>query len=108
LHAVENFNPRCPTCAAGRRPISPFRHTIESKGGEDEMRAITIRQPWAELIIRGEKDVENRSWRTNHRGALLNHAGVGVDQEGFGEHDVSEDDVDHGAIIGVVELVECT
>ena len=70
-------------------------------------RAITIRQPWAELIIRGRKDVENRSWRTRHRGPLLIHAGVGADTEYFEEFDVS-DDVVRGAIIGVVELVECT
>jgi hypothetical protein len=31
-----------------------------------------------------------------------------LDAEYFEENDVSEDDVDRGAIIGVVELVECT
>jgi len=71
------------------------------------MRAITIRQPWAELILRGEKDVENRSWRTRHRGLLLIHAGLGADKVYFEEYDVRAD-VDRGAIIGVVELVECT
>jgi hypothetical protein len=38
------------------------------------MKAITIRQPWAQLIIDGRKDVENRDWRTKHRGAILIHA----------------------------------
>lgn len=71
------------------------------------MRAITIHQPWAELIVRGEKDVENRSWRTHHRGPLLIHAGARADGASFAEHGVA-DDAERGAIIGVVELVDCT
>jgi hypothetical protein len=71
------------------------------------VRAITIRQPWAELIVRGEKDVENRSWRTHHRGPLLIHAGMQAYRESFADHGVS-DDAERGAIIGVVEVVDCT
>nr|WP_254884213.1 MULTISPECIES: ASCH domain-containing protein [unclassified Bacteroides] len=26
------------------------------------MKAITIKQPWASLIVHGIKDIENRSW----------------------------------------------
>ena len=29
----------------------------------DRMRALSIRQPWAWLIVNGYKDVENRTWR---------------------------------------------
>jgi len=39
------------------------------------MKAVTIYQPYAELIARGEKRVENRSWRTDYRGPLAIHAG---------------------------------
>lgn len=28
----------------------------------DGLRVLTIRQPWADLIMAGEKDVENRTW----------------------------------------------
>jgi hypothetical protein len=70
------------------------------------VRAITIRQPWAELIVRGEKDVENRSWRTRHRGPLLIHAGGRAYRELFGAHGVP-DDAQLSAIIGVVEVVDC-
>ena len=38
------------------------------------MKAITIRQPWASLIVHGIKDIENRSWQTNFRGRVLIHA----------------------------------
>src|SRR5262249_36141282 len=73
---------------------------------EGKVRAITIRQPWAELIVRGEKDVENRSWRTHHRGPLLIHAGAQAYRESFAEHGVT-DDAERSAIIGMVEVVDC-
>ncbi len=38
------------------------------------MKALSIRQPWADLIIRGEKRIENRKWKTNYRGHVLIHA----------------------------------
>ena len=71
------------------------------------MRAITIRQPWAELIVRGDKDVENRSWRTRHRGPLLIHAGARADRGLLEQHGVTGE-VELGAIIGVVDVVDCT
>jgi hypothetical protein len=38
------------------------------------MKAISIRQPWAWLIVNGMKDIENRTWKTNYRGQLFIHA----------------------------------
>lgn len=42
------------------------------------MKALSIRQPWAWLIIYGGKDIENRSWHTKHRGRFLVHAAKGM------------------------------
>lgn len=39
------------------------------------MRILSIRQPWAWLIVNGLKDIENRNWTTGYRGSLLIHAG---------------------------------
>lgn len=39
------------------------------------MKALTICQPYAELIARGDKPIENRTWPTHYRGPLLIHAG---------------------------------
>jgi hypothetical protein len=39
------------------------------------MRTLSIRQPWAWLIVNGHKPVENREWSTTYRGPLLIHAG---------------------------------
>ena len=38
------------------------------------MKALSIRQPWAWLIIHGGKNIENRTWHTKHRGRFLVHA----------------------------------
>jgi hypothetical protein len=43
------------------------------------MKVLTVRQPWASLIVAGIKNVENRSWRTKYRGKLGIHAGSHVD-----------------------------
>lgn len=38
------------------------------------MLAITLMQPWASLVISGQKTFETRSWATAYRGPLLIHA----------------------------------
>ena len=38
------------------------------------MKALSIRQPWAGLIVSGFKDIENRTWSTNVRGRIYIHA----------------------------------
>jgi hypothetical protein len=44
------------------------------------MKALTIKQPWASLIIEGGKDIENRSRCTHIRGWVLVHAGMRQEQ----------------------------
>ena len=45
------------------------------------MKVLTIKQPWATLIMQGNKRFEFRSWQTKYRGELLIHAGKGIDKE---------------------------
>jgi len=45
------------------------------------MKAISIRQPWAWLIIYAGKDIENRKWKTSYRGPALVHASSWFDEE---------------------------
>jgi hypothetical protein len=35
------------------------------------MKALSIRQPWAGLIVAGIKNIENRSWMTKYQGPLV-------------------------------------
>lgn len=38
------------------------------------MRVLSVRQPWAALIVAGWKDIENRTWQTSYRGRIAVHA----------------------------------
>ena len=73
------------------------------------MRALTIRQPWAWAIVHAGKDVENRSWKNRYAsGTIAVHAGMGLDALSAlprGVKRPAPDDLLHGAIIGVVDVV---
>lgn len=45
--------------------------------------ALSIRQPWAWLIVNGYKDIENRSWPTRFRGRVLIHAGATMTRDDY-------------------------
>lgn len=70
------------------------------------MKALTICQPYPELILLGEKPIENREWVTSHRGQLLIHAGKSKAW-------MTDDDyrrypnLVYGAIVGRCDLVAC-
>lgn len=44
-----------------------------------KIKVLSIRQPWAWLIVNGYKTIENRTWRVNDRGPILIHAGKSFD-----------------------------
>ena len=67
------------------------------------MKALSIHQPWADLIVDGKRKLEIRSWTTGHRGALLIHAGLEVDWPECGRLGVTPSE--KGAIIGATELI---
>ena len=100
------------------------------------MKTITVKQPWASLIVEGVKDIENRTWKTNFRGRVLIHAGatpcgnlkadscfshiltneqysrlLRIGLERFGTNEKADicwlNLYPHGAIIGSVEIVDC-
>lgn len=45
--------------------------------------ALSIRQPWAWLILNAGKDVENRSWSTPVRGRILLHASKTITRDDY-------------------------
>ncbi|ASN20682.1 ASCH domain-containing protein [Arthrobacter sp. YN] len=84
------------------------------------MKALTVKQPWADAIIRFGKDVENRSRPTNYRGPLFIHAGVAESKEArdwpamrvaFKHHGIVPDDpmigMPRGQVIGTVDVIDC-
>lgn len=40
---------------------------------------LSVRQPWAYCIIKGYKDLENRTWKTDYRGQLAIHSSSSFD-----------------------------
>lgn len=68
------------------------------------MKALTICQPYAELIVRGEKRIENRSYPISHRGQFLIHAGKSRAWLDTWEAQLP-DRMDFGFIIGIADLV---
>lgn len=46
------------------------------------MKALSLKQPWAEAILFLGKDIENRVWSTHHRGPLVIHCSKGWDKAG--------------------------
>ncbi len=66
------------------------------------MKALSVKQPWAELIASGRKTIELRTWSRAHRGELLIVSGLRFDPRGA-EHGV---DGARGVAVCVVELVD--
>jgi superfamily II DNA/RNA helicase len=74
-------------------------------------RALSVRQPWAELIVRGEKTVEYRSQPTKIRERVYIYASATkpdlTDSEVWEEVGCSLSDLPKGVLVGTVEIVDC-
>ena len=71
------------------------------------MKALTIKQPWASLIINGHKQYEIRSWKTSYRGKILIHAGTGTDTQFLDPFDDYNLEYVNAVIIGQADLIDC-
>lgn len=79
------------------------------------MKALSVRQPYAWLIVNGFKDVENRTWRTSFRGRFLIHASMTIERDAVAlvrtaceRSGVSfPQELPIGGIVGEAVLVDC-
>lgn len=79
------------------------------------MKALSVRQPWAWLIVNRFKPIENRSWPTKFRGEFLVHAGLSFDSEAYQRLPLLFPEIqlppmeafERGGIVGCAELVDC-
>jgi hypothetical protein len=76
------------------------------------VKALTICQPYAELIARGEKVIENRTWATDYRGPLAIHAGKSREWLDHDDHPKANYGIDvkaipFGAVVAVARLRGC-
>ena len=79
---------------------------------EREMIALGVRQPWVELILRGEKTIEVRSQNTNVRGTIYLYASKKVSahpaaNKSAKRHDIVPDELPLGVLVGTVDIVDC-
>jgi hypothetical protein len=94
----------------------PERAAVRAALGHYQpVRALSIRQPHAEAILRGVKKIEYRSGPTKIRGRILIYASLGrysAEAEAemmsqYGINDVTCDDLPRGVLVGSVELYKC-
>jgi hypothetical protein len=73
--------------------------------------ALSIKQPWATLVVHGLKTIEVRRWPTPRRGRVLIHAARVPDQRPQGwaalPAELKMEAERGGGLIGAVDLVEC-
>lgn len=68
------------------------------------MKALSLKQPFAELILQGRKTIEIRKWNTHFRGEFLIHASKTPDKESMKKFGYKE--LLTGQILGKAVLVE--
>lgn len=68
------------------------------------MKVLSLKQPYAELILEGKKKIELRKWNTNLRGEFLIHASKNPDEEAMKKFGFTS--LPCGFILGKANLVD--
>lgn len=78
------------------------------------MKAISLLQPWATLVVMGIKTIETRGWGTKYRGPILIHASMGkagsifATETPFKKYIPDFSKLPFGAIIGQATITDVT
>lgn len=88
------------------------RSELHTSAAPAKLRALSLRQPWAEQVMRGEKAVEYRTRNTKVRGTIYIYASLGryraeEEAEFNAEVGFSLADLPRGVLVGTVELYDC-
>jgi hypothetical protein len=94
-----------PKHAARRAPRAAVPVSPQPTRSGRPMKALSVKQPWCELIARGDKSIEVRTWRTAYRGPLAIVASSNVDADAAADRP-HVDCSTRGALVCVVELVD--
>lgn len=69
------------------------------------MKCLSVSQPFADLIVKGKKTIDLRSWNTNFRGEFLIHAPIKIRKEDYKRLKIKTN-LPTGAIIGKAEIYD--
>ena len=69
------------------------------------MKALSFRQPWAELILRGVKKIETRTWKSSFIGEFYIHAAKQIDLDCCKRFGIDPLSLATGAIVGRATIV---
>ena len=70
------------------------------------MKCLSLRQPYAELLVSGKKTIELRKWNTNFRGKFLVHASKNVNKDKCKSLGIDYTTLSIGMIIGRAMLYD--
>jgi hypothetical protein len=70
------------------------------------MKALSLKQPWAELVLQGKKKIEIRRWNTNFRGEFLIHASKISDKNAMKRFGFKISELPLGYIVGKAKLID--
>ena len=70
------------------------------------LKCLSLRQPYADLVVTGRKTIETRKWNTNFRGKLLVHASKTIDKEAVALLNIDCSIAIKGAVIGLAFLYD--
>lgn len=67
------------------------------------IQTLSVKQPWASMIVSGQKTIETRSWQTSYRGPILICSGLKADPKLKKE----AEGLPLGQALGIVYLLNC-
>ena len=68
------------------------------------MKALSLKQPYAELVVEGKKKIELRNWKTKYRGEFFIHASKNPDKESMKRFGFTA--LPLGFIVGKANLID--
>lgn len=79
------------------------------------LKVLTVRQPWASLIVCGAKNIENRTWSTSYRGPLLIQASASLSRSELrAARELCDsigvsipENLPLGGIVGITRVLDC-
>lgn len=73
---------------------------------DDFMKCLSLKQPYAELLVSGRKTIELRSWNTKFRGEFLIHASKKIDRQACDRLKIDPHQLPKGALVGKATLTD--